>query len=225
MDTPSDTSSGENTQADEIALLTKEGERAAARLFSKYRDRLSRMVDFRLDPRLHGRVDAADVLQEAFIEVARRLDYYLAHADVSFFVWARQITMQTVLAVHRRHLAQKRDAGQEVSLRLPAGGNTTSVSLSHGLAAELTPPSQAAMRHEEFIKLREALDTMDEVDREVLALRHFEHLDNHEVAQVLGLSKTAASNRYIRALKRLRDIFEEMPAFQDDTRWNLGAAR
>lgn len=224
MDRSSDNSTDEKARADEIAFLTKGGKRAAARLFSKYRDRLARMVDFRLDPRLHGRVDGADVLQEAFIEVARRLDYYLGHPDVSFFVWTRQITMQTVLTIHRRHLAQKRDVGQEVSLRLPAGCNTTSASLSHRLVAQMTPPSRAAVRQEEHTRLREALDSMDEVDREVLALRHFEQLDNGEVAQVLGLGKTAASNRYVRALKRLRDILAEMPAFRDDTRWGQGSA-
>ena len=57
---------------------------------------------------------------------------------------------------------------------------------------------------------------MDEIDREVLALRHFEELTNNEVAEVLGLQKSAASNRYVRALTRLRTILSEVPGFFDD---------
>ena len=84
----------------------------------------------------------------------------------------------------------------------------TSLSLAQQLVAELTSPSQAAMREERLSVLREAIDGMDEIDREILALRHFEQLSNAEVAEILELKKTAASNRYIRALKRLKAALE-----------------
>ncbi len=196
---------------EEIEFLRQGGEQAVAELFSKYQEPLGRMVDFRLDRRLYGRIDAADVLQESYIEISRRVHEFLDNATVSFFVWARQITWQNVLMTHRRHLgAQKRDAAQEVSLNARANPNATSLSLAAQLVAHMTSPSQAAVREERLTQLRKALDSMDEVDQEVLALRHFEHLSNNEVAQILGLQKTAASNRYVRALKRLKEILDNV---------------
>ncbi len=198
-------------QLGEIELLTKGGEQAVAELFSKYREPLLRMVDFRLDRRLYGRVDSTDVLQESYLEVARRIAEYLKEPAVSFFVWARQITWQNLLMTHRRHLgAQKRNAAQEIPLHGRANLNATSLSLAAQLVAHMTSPSQAAMREERLVQLRAALESMDEIDREVLALRHFEHLSNNEVAEILSLQKTAASNRYIRALKRLKEILDKV---------------
>ena len=81
-----------------------------------HHDRLERIVDLRLDPRLAGRVDAADVLQEAFLEAQKRLARYLDDRSVPVFVWLRGVTLDTLIHVHRRHLAQKRDASLEVSL-------------------------------------------------------------------------------------------------------------
>ena len=206
--TGDDSTTSEN---DEIALLRSGGERAVADLFSKYRLQLERMVDFRLDRRLYGRVDSGDILQEAYLEIARRIGDYLKQPRVSFFVWARQITWQTLLSTHRLNLGvQKRDAAQEVALNWSPRDNGTSLSLASKLAGNMTSPSQAAIRDERAAKLRKALDAMDEMDREVLALWHFEHLTNKEVAEVLGIQKTAASNRYVRALERLREILDEV---------------
>ncbi len=185
---------------DELGRLRSGGKDALAAVFLDYRDRLERMVDFRLDPRLLGRVDPADVIQEAYIEVARRVDSFLAAPAVSLFVWLRQITWQTLLDVHRRHLGQKRNAGQDVSLDGPRGASTASP-LAHQLAGSLTSPSQAAMRNEHVLNLKRAIAQMDALDREILVLRHFEQLTNGEVAEVLQLSKTAASNRYMPRLE------------------------
>ncbi len=190
---------------DELAVVRRGDEEALADLFSQYRHRLEQMVRFRLDQRLRGRVDPADVLQEAYIEVARRIDDYVADPTVSFYVWIRQITWQTLLTTHRRHLGQKRDAGQEVLLDRHYGEQSSAHLVQH-LAAGLTSPSQAAIRDESLSLLRNAIDTMDTVDREILLLRHFEQLTNAKVAEVLQLSPTAASNRYVRALKRLRTM-------------------
>ena len=197
----------------ELSYLKDGGQPAVAELYSRYRDRLERMINFRLDRRLYGRVDPADVLQEAYIEVARRISDYLDAPQVSFFVWARQITWQTLLTVHRRHFGQKRDPGQEVPIhRQPT--NATSFSIARQLVGQLTTPSQAAMREEQFGQLRQAIEQMNETDQEILALRHFEQLTNSEVAEILNLKETTASNRYVRALKRLREILEVMPIFQ-----------
>ena len=193
----------------EIELLTSGDENKVAQVFSVYEEKLRRMIRFRLDRRLYGRVDTADVLQDVWIESSRRIADYNSNPIVPFFVWLRQIAWQIIIDLHRRHLgAQKRSIYQEVSLASPGG---TSISIAALLVGNLTSPSQAVIREERLVKLREALESMDEVDREVLALRHFEELSNSEVAEVLGLQKTAASNRYVRALKRLKMILEEMP--------------
>lgn len=212
--------SSESGSFDEFALLRAGGEDSLAALFSKYRERLERMVEFRLDPRLLGRIDPADVMQEAYIEVARRIGGFLAEPRVSLFVWLRQITWQTLLNVHRRHLGHKRNAGQEVSLHTASyhgaqQNQEMTGQLMRQLAGHLTSPSQAAIRSERMELLRTALDNMDPLDREVLALRHFEQLSNIEVAQILGLKATAASNRYIRALRRLRECLDASSSLGD----------
>ena len=195
---------------EEITALREGGSQAVADLYSTYRPQLERMVDFRMDRRLLGRVDAGDILQDSYMEIARRIDSFLEDPSVSFFVWARQITWQTLMMAHRSHLgAQKRDARQEVQLHGVGFGEGTSVSLASRLIGDVTSPSERAIRDEQTERLRQALDSMDSIDREVLALRHFEQLSNREVAEVLNLGKTAASNRYVRALERLKKIMDE----------------
>jgi RNA polymerase sigma-70 factor, ECF subfamily len=193
--------------ADELEMLKSGDADAIAEVFSRHRDKLQRMVRFRLDRRLYGRVDTADVLQDVWLETSRRIEDYTSNPAVPFFVWIRQIAYQTIIDLHRRHLgAQKRNVSQEVSI---AKSNCdTSVSIAAQLAGNLTSPSNVAMRGERLARLREALDSMDEIDREVLALRHFEELSNNEVAEILGIQKTTASNRYVRALKRLKQVLE-----------------
>ena len=200
---------------DELRLLRDAGEEGLGELFTQYRPQFERMVKFRMDRRLYGRVDVSDVLQEAYLEISRRIGSYLDDPPAPFFVWARQITWQTLLMTHRHHLgAQKRNAEREVTLGKP-GGESTSMSLAAHLVAHLTSPSQVVLREERHAQLWQALEAMDEIDREVLALRHFEHLGNNEVASVLGISVKAASNRYVRALVRLKQIVENIPDIAD----------
>src|SRR5439155_12884123 len=122
-----------------------------------------------------------------------------------FFLWARALTGQRLVDVHRQHLgAQMRAAGQEVALFRGALPQADSVSLANQLLGRLTSPTQAAIRAEMQIRLQEALNTMDPIDREVLILRHFEELSNSETAEILDIQKAAASKRYVRALTRLK---------------------
>ena len=185
---------------------------AAGDLFAACRDRLKKMVRLRLDRRLQGRLDASDVLQEAFLDVQRKAPDFAAKPDMPAYLWLRLITTERLLILHRHHLgAQMRDAAQEVSL-CPGGLPAASThSLANLLLGRLTSPTQAAIRAERQQRLQEALNGMDSLDREILALRHFEELSNGEAATVLELSKTAASNRYIRALKRLKEILSALP--------------
>ena len=185
---------------------------AAGDLFAACRDRLKRMVRLRLDRRLQGRLDASDVLQEAFLDVQKKAPDFAAKPDMPAYLWLRLITTERLLILHRHHLgAQMRDAAQEVSLHRGGLPAASTHSLANLLLGRLTSPTQAAIRAERQLRLQEALNGMDALDREILALRHFEELSNSEAATVLELTKTAASNRYIRALKRLKEILSALP--------------
>jgi RNA polymerase sigma-70 factor (ECF subfamily) len=196
-----------------LARVLAGDERAFAEAFAEHRERLWRMVHFRLDRRLQGRVDADDILQEAYLDGVKRMHHLVENQPISLFVWLRLVTGQTLIDVHRRHLGAKmRDAEREESIqqRLSEG---TSVSLSYHLLAHLTSPSQAAAKAELTALVEEALGGMSETDREVLALRHFEELTNTEVAEVLGIERKAASIRYVRALARLKTVLQRIPGF------------
>src|SRR6516225_2227278 len=158
------------TTTDDLLRRAKGGETAAlGTLFAHYRDRLRHMIRLRLDRRLVGRFDASDVLQEAYLDVARRYPGALPQAS--------------------------------------------SASLAQQLLAGLTSPTQAAVRAEMQLKLQEALNGMDPMDREVVVLRHFEELNNVETAAVLGIEPSAASKRYLRAIRRLKAILDQVPGF------------
>lgn len=200
----------EQNPADERALLKSGGQIALASLLSKHRDVLLRIISFRIEPALRSRVDPDDILQEAYIEIARRIDEYVEGVPVSFFVWIRQRTIQTLIDIHRAHFRDKRDAMRDVPLAVPNYGQTTSLSMARYLADNMTSPSQAAVKSEQSNQLHQALEAMNETDREILAMRHFEHLSNLQVAEVLGITPTAASNRYVRAAAKLSEILKSI---------------
>jgi RNA polymerase sigma-70 factor (ECF subfamily) len=185
---------------------------ALAELFQRHRDRLEQMVRLRLDRRLQGRLDASDVLQEAYLDVARRFPEYRADPSMPFFLWLRLLTGQRLVDLNRQHLGAKmRNAGLEVSLYRGDFPRASSASLAELLLGRLTTASRAAIRAETQRRVQEALNSMDAIDREMLVLRHFEMLSNAEAAQVLGLKPSAASNRHMRALKRLKEIMAQIP--------------
>jgi RNA polymerase sigma-70 factor (ECF subfamily) len=203
----------ESGATDELLRRARGGEQAAlAELFARHRDQLGRMVRLRLDRRLSGRVDPSDVLQEAYLDVARRFPEYAAAEPVSVLLWLRTVVGQRLIDVHRRHLGAKmRSAGQEISLYRGAMPQVSSASLAGQLLGRLTSPTRAAVRAELQLRLQEALNAMEPLDREVIVLRHFEDLNNAETAEVLGLQPSATSKRYIRALRRLKAILDGYP--------------
>jgi RNA polymerase sigma-70 factor (ECF subfamily) len=201
---------------DLLARAASGDQEALRQLFSQYRDRLKRMVHLRLSRRLSGRVDDSDVVQEAFLEISQKLPEYAKAPELPLFLWLRHMTGLKLTEVHRRHLGtQLRDADREVSLHRGGLPEADSASLAAQLLGKLTTPSLAAIKAEQRIYVQEALNSMDPIDREVLALKHFEQLSTSEIAQVLGLSKAGAGSRYLRAIKRLRDILERIPGFRD----------
>jgi RNA polymerase sigma-70 factor (ECF subfamily) len=181
-------------------------------LLARHRDRLRRMVALRLDRRLQGRIDPSDVIQEAYLEAANRLAEYLRNPTMPFFLWLRFLAGQKLVTLHRHHLGvQMRDAGQQVMLYHGSLPEASSAVLAAQLLGHDLRPSEAAIRAEMKIRVQEALDRMDPLDREVLALRHFEQLKRAEIAQVLGVSESAAGKRYIRALERLKQVLGRSP--------------
>jgi RNA polymerase sigma-70 factor, ECF subfamily len=180
---------------DELVRRAAGGEEAAlVELFSGYRSRLWRMIRLRLDRRLQGRIDPSDVLQDAYVDVAEKLPEYALGSALPFSLWLRMVVGERLLRVHRHHLGTAmRDARREISLHPGALPEASSASLAAQLLGQLTSASRAALKAEMRLMLEEVLNAMDPIDREVIALRHFEELRNDEVASVLGLTKAAAS--------------------------------
>jgi RNA polymerase sigma-70 factor (ECF subfamily) len=207
----------DSDNSDDLIRLAAAGDEGAlASLWERHRDRLHQMIRLRLDRRLQSRVDPSDILQEAYLDLADRLPDYARDRPMPPFLWLRLVTGQRLLQVHRRHLGTAlRDAGREVSLYPAALPQASSASLAAQLLGQFTTASQEAVRAERQIMLQQTLNGMDPLDREIIALRHFEELTNGEAAEVLGLSKAAASKRYVRALTRLQAILEQMPDFLD----------
>jgi RNA polymerase sigma-70 factor (ECF subfamily) len=188
-----------------LAAAWNGDEAVFADLFNRHRKRLKLIVKARLDARLAGRIDADDVLQEVFLEAFGKLPQF--NRQLPLFLWLRLIVGEKLIDLHRHHLGvQMRDAGREVSLFSRAMPVASSVGLAEQLAASITSPSLAAVRNETKLQVQQALELMDPLDHEVVTLRSFELLSNSETAAVLSISQQAASNRYVRALKRMKDL-------------------
>jgi RNA polymerase sigma-70 factor (ECF subfamily) len=207
-------------QEGELLRRAGGGEAAAlGALFALYRSRLRRMVQLRLDHRLQGRVDPSDVLQEAYIDLAERLPRYASKPTMPLFLWLRLVTAERLLRTHRHHLgAAMRDAGREISLYHGSLPQASSASLAAQLVGRHTTASRAAARAEMQLRLQETLNQMEPIDREIIALRHFEELSNDETAEVLGLTRGAASKRYVRAMLRLKEAFGNEPGLSGSSR-------
>ena len=198
--------------AEDLLLQLKQGDESVfGELFMLHRPRIWQIVHFRLSDKVRGRVDPDDVVQEVFLDSEKRLKHYIEGDFPSLFLWLRLVTGQTLSKIHRTHLGtESRNAMREAG---PEGGNlwgNTSLCLSQRFIAHMTSPSQAVARVELVDEVRRALENMNEIDREVLALRHFEELTNQEVAIELNIKPKAASIRYMRALERLRGVLEVM---------------
>jgi RNA polymerase sigma-70 factor (ECF subfamily) len=175
------------------------------------------MVSFRMNPRLRGRVDPADVLQEAFIAATERRAEFFGQQSGSaqpLFLWLRWMVGNKLLELHRHHLGAKmRDAKREIFARgsnATGGEDNTRAALVAHLTCGLTGPATAAGRAELKERVNETIGQMEPVDREVLALRHYEQLTSAEAAQVLGIQERAAAKRYLRALERLREMMSSI---------------
>jgi RNA polymerase sigma-70 factor (ECF subfamily) len=194
----------------DLLARARTGDSAAlSELFESFRSRLERMVSLRLDPSLRSRLDAADVVQEAWLEIARRFDEWSANDSVPFHVWIRLTTSQSLAQAHRRHLsAHMRDAKHEAAL--PSRVGISALSAADVFFASATTPTQAVHRDEVRTRVVIALEELDELDREIVALRQFEGLSNKDVAAELGIDPSVASRRFMAALARLRPALQAL---------------
>lgn len=199
----------DDTQA--LLRRVRDGEIAAVDLLlARHRPALRRAVDLRLDPALAGRVDASDIVQEAFLVASERLKDYLADGAMPFHLWLRRIALDRLIDAHRRHRAAKRrSVDRERSLEHATSDESSAANLLADLEASGWTPATAAIRREMAECVARAIAQLPEGDRELLLMRHYEQLSNREVARALGLSDAACGMRYLRALRRLRALFEE----------------
>lgn len=195
-------------KTEQLLLGAKEGNADAVnRLIERHRDAVLRMVQMRLDHKIRRRVDVSDVVQDVMIDASRRLQDYIANPVMPFHLWLRHIAKDRIIDAHRRHRAsQKRSVDREQGLAVPGADDHSTMDLAaHLCDGELTPAAAATQR-EMAQRVEAAITDLGEQDGEIIIMRHYEQLSNQEVAQALGLSEPAASMRYLRAVRRLREM-------------------
>ncbi len=183
---------------------------AVNRLMERHRDTVRRIVQMRLDRKIQRRVDVSDVVQDVLIEANRRLDDYMRNPVLSFRVWLRQIARDRIIDAHRRHrVSAKRSVDREQAMAVPAGLDQSTYDLAAQICdPELTPAARATQR-ELARRVEASLAMLSEQDCEIIVMRHYEKLSNQETAQSLELSEPAASMRYLRALRRLKEMLND----------------
>lgn len=202
----------ESEKTQELLLGVKEGDAEAVnRLLERHRDAVRRLVQMRLDAKVQRRVDVSDVVQEVFVEANRRLaDYVAAGQPMAFHLWLRQIAKDRIIDAHRRHRASaKRSVDREQPMAVPAGQDRSSIELAAQIIDRELTPATAATQHEMAQRVEAAVAQLPDQDAEIIIMRHYEHLTNQEIAQALELTEPAASMRYLRAVRRLREMLAE----------------
>ncbi len=208
----------ENTVTLELLADAGRGKpEAVNQLLERHRAALRKLIHLRLDRKIARRVDASDVVQDVLLEANERLQEYLADPCMPFHLWLRHLAKDRMIDMHRRHRgAQRRSLDRERSLAAPQFGDQSSFDLAGQLAASELTPAAASIRRELEQRFLTALDQMDEDDRDILLMRHFEQLGNSEAAEALGLSPAAAGMRHLRALRKLRAILGERPSLMGE---------
>lgn len=182
-------------------------------LLERHRASLRKLINLRLDRQIARRVDASDIVQDVLLEANQRLQEYLADPCMPFHIWLRHLAKDRIIDMHRRHRgAQRRSLDRERPLAGPQFGDQSSFDLASQLAAGELTPAAASIRKELEQRFLFALDQLDDDDRDILLMRHFEQLGNQEVADALGLSAAAAGMRHLRALRKLRAVLGERPS-------------
>ena len=184
-------------------------------LIDRHRGPIRRLVEMRLDRKVQRRVGVSDVVQDVMIEATGRLDRYLDDPVMAFHLWLRQIAWDRIIDTYRRHrVSAKRNMDREQPMSVPSGPDESTMELAVQLCDPNLTPAAAATQREIADQVELVLEDLPDPDREIILMRHYEHLTNLEVAQVLKLNPPAASMRYLRAIRRLRELMEELEAKQ-----------
>ncbi|MDG1808694.1 MAG: sigma-70 family RNA polymerase sigma factor [Pirellulaceae bacterium] len=207
------------SDADELVKRLKDQDHTAlAELFEINRDRLSRMVSIRMDRRLKGRIDATDVLQEAYMILSQKIGNFADYPDMSPYVWMRLTVNDRLIALHRKHIqAGKRDARKEISMSQKANPDESSAEIVDTLADTVSSVGGKVARAEVTKMIKATLECMEAKDREIILMRIFEGMSNAEAAQALDLTANGASSRFSRAMDRLqKDVLKTESGEEDE---------
>ena len=207
------------SDADELVKRLKDQDHTAlAELFEINRDRLSRMVAIRMDRRLKGRIDATDVLQEAYMILSQKIGNFADYPDMSPYVWMRLTVNDRLIALHRKHIqAGKRDARKEISMSQKANPDESSAEIVDTLADTVSSVGGKVARAEVTKMIKATLECMEDKDREIILMRIFEGMSNAEAAQALNLTANGASSRFSRAMDRLqKDVLKTESGEEDE---------
>ncbi len=189
-----------------------DGPACVTRFFIEHQPRLERTLQPRIDRHLRGRLDAADILQETYLEIQRRAAEYLRNPSMPLKLWVRFLTLQKLNGEYRRHICTAmRNARREQSISAPTGIDGTDT--GEQMLFCLNPVDRPAALEELRLRLDFLLGQLDPLSREILLLRHFEERSNSDAARQLGIRTTTASNRYTRAISRLRTMLLTMPGY------------
>lgn len=191
--------------------LARDGRDSAVNdLMDLHRNSVRNLVRMRLDQKIQRRVDVSDVVQDVLIEANRRLPRYLDDPIMPFHLWLRQIARDRIIDAHRRHrVSAKRSVDREQQLAAPRGYDQSSIHLASVLGDDRLTPAAAALQQEIARKVEASIALLDDKDCEVIVMRHYEHLTNQEIGEALGLTEPAASMRYLRAIRRLKQLMAE----------------
>ncbi|MEC9096694.1 MAG: sigma-70 family RNA polymerase sigma factor [Planctomycetota bacterium] len=210
----------ENEHTQNLLARRKDGDQTAWNvLLQRHRSAVQRLIHMRLDNRIRQRVGVSDVVQDVMIAANRRIDRYLQNPGIDFHLWLRQIAKDRIIDAHRRHrTAAKRSVDREHRLVQEGGAKHSTMNLAGQIRdADLTPAARAT-RREMANRMEDALLELNELDRDIIIMRHYEQLSNDEVSQALNLQPAAASMRYLRALRKLKN---QLLPQQDDSQPNL----
>ena len=203
----------DSTETQQLLAAARGGDADARnQLLERHREALRRMVGMRMDRGLQRRVDASDIVQDVLVEANRRLTEYLESAGMPFQLWLRHLARDRLIDAHRRHHAARRNVDREQPLDTAPRSDRSAFDLAALVRDRDLTPAAAATHHELEMRFQAAIETLDDNDREVVLMRHFEQLSNKDVAQSLSISESAAGMRYLRAMRRLRNLLQEPPS-------------
>jgi RNA polymerase sigma-70 factor (ECF subfamily) len=173
----------------------------------RYRNYLHFLARLQLDPRLKGKLDASDVVQETLLQAHQGLAQFRGHTEAELMAWLRRILANVMAGAVRRFRAEARDLVKERSLQ--AALDDSSWQMERWLAAVQPSPSERAVDGEQLVRLAEALAQLPDDQRQAVELHHLKNCPVAEVAERMGRSKPAVAGLLFRGLKKLRTLLQE----------------